>query len=75
MEWTIDNFSAGIHTKPALVEGGEYYAINMDNLIANHDGDLIIRNGIVQVGDGGHDILGIVSTAKYLFVLRRNGRI
>ena len=73
--WKTENFSRGIHTKPARVEGGETYAADIENLQVDGDGFLRLRNNFKSVGPGGENITGLGATAHFLFLLRADGTL
>ncbi|MCE2396880.1 hypothetical protein J4G02_20360 [Candidatus Poribacteria bacterium] len=70
--WRTENFSRGLHTKPARAGGGENYAADIENLQVDGDGFLRLRPNFRTVGPGGADITGIAASEKYLLVLRNN---
>ena len=75
--WRVENFSQGIHTKPARTEGGELYAADIENLQVDNNGFLKLR---ADFGDAGtrldpNEITGIAATTEYLFLLRSDGTL
>ncbi len=75
--WRVENFSRGLHTKPARTEGGELYAADIENLQVDTNGFLKLR---ADFGDAGtkldpYEITGVAATADYLFLLRSDGRL
>ena len=73
--WQIENFSRGIHTKPARIEGGELYAADIENLQVDGDGFLRLRSNFRTIGPGGADITGIAASEAHLFILRADGKL
>ena len=71
--WGVDNFSNGIHTKPARQEGGERYAADIENLQIDADGFLRLRSGFEDVGSMGDTLTGVAAVASHLFLLREDG--
>ena len=71
--WRTENFSSGIHTKPARLEGGERYARDIENLRITHNGFMKLRGGFKPIGGSGPDITGIAATTRYLLLLRSDG--
>ena len=47
--WRTENFSRGLHTKPARAEGGESYAADIKNLRIDKDGWLQLRDAFSDV--------------------------
>lgn len=75
--WRVENFSRGIHTKPARVDGGELYAADIENLQVDTDGFLKLR---ADFGDAStpldmSEITGVAATTDYLFLLRADGTL
>ena len=75
--WRVENFSRGLHTKPARTEGGELYAADIENLQVDTDGFLKLR---ADFGDAStrldmNEITGVAATTDYLFLLRSNGEL
>ena len=73
--WELSNFSLGIHTEPGRVQGGERYAADLNNLMVDEDGWLILRSNFKTVGPGGAPITGIAASNTHLFILRNTGRL
>ena len=74
--WQLENFSRGIHTKPARIEGGEQYAADIENLQVDGDGFLRLRSPVTAVGATGTALItGVAATARHLFLLRSDGRL
>ena len=73
--WRVENFSRGLHTKPARAEGGESYAADIENLRVDGDGFLRLRSNFRTVEPGGADITGVAVSEKHLFILRADGKL
>ena len=73
--WQTENFSRGIHTKPARIEGGELYAADIENLQVDGDGFLRLRSNFRTIGPGGADITGVAASEAHLFILRADGTL
>ena len=75
--WRVENFSRGLHTKPARTEGGELYAADIENLQVDNDGFLKLRAnfGDVATEPNPNEITGVAATADYLFLLRADGTL
>ena len=73
--WQTENFSRGIHTKPARIEGGERYAADIENLQVDSDGFLRLRSNFRTIGPGGADITGVAASEAHLFILRADGTL
>ena len=75
--WRTENFSRGLHTKSARVEGGEAYAADIENLQVDADGFLRLRANIGTVGPMANTetITGVAATASHLFLLRADGTL
>ena len=70
--WRVENFSRGLHTKPARTEGGESYAADIENLQVDNEGFLKLRAKFGKAGTtlDPNDITGVAAMGDYLFVLR-----
>ena len=75
--WRTENFSRGLHTKPARTEGGDLYAADIENLQVSNDGFLKLRINFTDSGiaSNPNEITGVASTADYLFLLRSDGKL
>lgn len=75
--WRTENFSQGLHTKPARIENGERYAADIENLQVDNDGFLRLRANIGAVGPTENTaiITGVAATATHLFLLRADGTL
>ena len=73
--WQTENFSRGIHTKPARITGGELYAADIENLQIDGDGFLRLRSNFRTIGPGGENITGIAASEAHLFILRADGKL
>ena len=73
--WRTENFSQGLHTKPARAGGGENYAADIENLKIDKDGWLQLRDAFSDVSPDGEDITGVATTANHLFLLRADGKL
>ena len=75
--WRVENFSRGLHTKPARIEGGELYAADIENLQVDSNGFLKLRTNFGEAGTvlDPNEITGVAATADYLFLLRSDGTL
>ena len=73
--WGLENFSAGLHTKPGRVDNGELYAHDIQNLQIDNEGWLSLRKKLEAVRLGGQNITGAAATADYVLVLRADGKL
>ena len=73
--WRTENFSRGLHTKPARAGSSETYAADIENLQVDGDGFLRLRPNFRTVGPGGANITGVAASEKHLFILRDDGKL